>query len=181
MGKNLIVYFSRRGENYWDGTIRTLAEGNTAVAARFVQKAVGGDLFEVEPVRPYAADYYACTDEAKRELRDGARPQIKAAPDSLDGYDTIFVGYPNWWGTMPMAMFTFLERYDLSGKRIAPFCTNEGSGLGSSERDLRRVCAGADIVPGLAVRGSETARSERVIADWAVRAAGGQPAGGRGR
>ena len=109
----------------------------------------GGDLFEVDTVKTYPADYYACIDEAKAELRNGDRPEVKAYADNMDEYDTIFIGYPNWWGTMPMAMFTFLEHYDLSGKKILPFCTNEGSGMGGSERDLKKICKGADVKTGL--------------------------------
>lgn len=129
MSKPLIVYYSRKGENYWNGSIKNLEKGNTEIVAEMIADITGGDLFEVDTVKTYAADYYECIDDAKAELREGARPELKAYMDSLDAYDTIFVGFPNWWGTMPMAMFTFLERYDLSGKRILPFCTNEGSGM----------------------------------------------------
>ncbi|MGM9538743.1 MAG: flavodoxin [Candidatus Onthomonas sp.] len=162
----LIVYYSRRGENYWNGEIRSLKKGNTEIVAELIQEAVGGDLFEIETETPYSADYTACTQEAQQELRDNARPQLKEYLDDLDGYDTIFVGYPNWWGTMPMAMFTFLERYDLAGKRILPFCTNEGSGMGRSEKDLRNLCVGATIERGLAIRGSEAAKSEGRVNAW---------------
>lgn len=163
----LIVYYSRKGQNYFGGSIRNLEKGNTEIAAEFIQKAVGGDLFEVDTVKPYSADYTTCTQEAQEELRNNARPELKEYLDSLDGYDTIFVGFPNWWGTMPMAMFTFLERYDLTGKRVIPFCTNEGSGMGSSERDLKKLCVGATVERGLAIRGCETAKSEQKIAQWA--------------
>lgn len=163
----LIVYYSRKGQNYYAGSIRNLEKGNTEIAAEFIQKAVGGDLFEIDTVKPYSADYTTCTQEAQAELRSGARPELKKYLDSLDSYDTIFVGYPNWWGTMPMAMFTFLERYDLTGKRIVPFCTNEGSGMGSSERDLRKICTGATVERGLAIQGCEAAKSEKKVSDWA--------------
>ena len=163
----LIAYYFRKGQNYWNGNIVDQAKGNTERAAEFVQKAVGGNLFEIETVRTYSKDYHACTVEAKAELQEGARPELKAYPDSLDAYDTIFVGYPNWWGTMPMAVWTFLERFDMTGKKIVPFCTNEGSGMGSSERDLKKICKGAEIVPGLSVHGSEVTRSEERIAAWA--------------
>ena len=143
--KNLIVYYSRKGENYWAGGVRNLEKGNTERVAEFVQEAVGGDLFEIETVKEYAADYYQCIDEAKAELQADARPEIKRCLEdvglSLDDYDTIFLGYPNWWGTCPMCVFTFLERYDLAGKRIIPFCTNEGSGMGGSEKHLKKICA----------------------------------------
>jgi flavodoxin len=163
----LIVYYSRKGENYWGGSIKNLSKGNTEIAAEIIQEAVGGDLFQVETVKDYAEDYYTCIDEAKKELNQQARPELKEYLDDLDGYDTIFFGYPNWWGTMPMAMFSFLEHYDLTGKRILPFCTNEGSGLGSSEGDLKKLCVGAKVEKGLSIRGCETAKSEKKIADWA--------------
>jgi flavodoxin len=163
----LIVYYSRKGENYWGGSIKNLSKGNTEIAAEMIQEAVGGDLFQVETVKDYADDYYTCIDEAKKELNQQARPELKEYLDDLDGYNTIFLGYPNWWGTMPMAMFSFLEHYDLTGKRILPFCTNEGSGLGSSEGDLKKLCVGAKVGKGLSIRGCETAKSEKKIADWA--------------
>jgi flavodoxin len=167
MSKNLIVYYSRKGENYWLGGVKNLIKGNTETAAEFIQKAVGGDLFEVDTVKPYAEDYHICTDEAKKELNADIRPEIKRFLDSIDEYDTIFVGFPNWWGTMPMAMFTFLEHYDFSGKKIAPFCTNEGSGMGNSERDLAKICKGAEIVRGLPITGHQTKNSEAKISEWA--------------
>ena len=164
---NLIVYYSRKGENYWNGSIKNLSKGNTEIVAEFIQKAVGGDLFEVDTVKPYAADYYACIDEAKKELNAKARPEIKGYVKDISKYDTIFVGYPNWWGQMPMCMCTFLEHYDLPGKKIVPFCTNEGSGMGSSERQLKTVCKGANVVSGLAIHGAESLQSERTVAAWA--------------
>lgn len=166
MSKILIVYYSRKGENYWNGSIKNLSKGNTEIVAEMIADITGGDLFEVDTVKPYAADYYACIDEAKSELREGARPELKQYMDSMDGYDTIFVGYPNWWGTMPMAMFTFLEHYDLSGKRILPFCTNEGSGMGGSERDLKKICKGATVESGLSIHGAEAANSRSKVEAW---------------
>ena len=163
----MIVYYSRKGENYWDGGVRRLDKGNTERVAEFIQKAVGGKLFEIETVKPYAEKYETCIEEAKRELRDNARPEIKGYPRDVVESDVVFVGYPNWWGTMPTCMFTWLEKLDLSGKIVAPFCTNEGSGLGRSERDLREICAGAILKPGLSIRGCRAAESETVVADWA--------------
>ena len=164
---NLIVYYSRKGQNYWNGSIVDLAKGNTERVAEFIRKAVGGDLFEIETVKEYSKDYMACTEEAKAELRENARPELKKYPDSIDAYDTIFVGYPNWWGTMPMCVYTFLEHYDLTGKKVAPFCTNEGSGMGSSERELKKICPGAQVVSGLSIHGAEAAKYETKVASWA--------------
>lgn len=164
--KILIVYYSRKGENYWNGEIKNLEKGNTEAAAEIIADATGGRLFEVETVKPYPADYYACTEAAKKELRDNARPELKSFVESMDGYSDIFVGYPNWWGTMPMAMFAFLGRYNMSGKRIMPFCTNEGSGMGNSERDLKKLCPGAKVERGLAIHGAEVSSSRAKIEEW---------------
>ena len=169
MSNILIVYYSRKGQNYWAGSIRNLAKGNTEAAAEFIQKATGGDLFEIDTVKPYAEDYTECINQANAELRAKARPDIKSFVDSIDQYDTIFVGYPNWWGTMPMCMFTFLEHYDLSGKKIVPFCTNEGSGMGVSEKDLKKLCPAAQILPGLSITGNRVYEMEKQIEAWALK------------
>ena len=167
MAKILIVYYSRKGENYWNGSLKNISKGNTERVAEFIQKAVGGDLFEVETVKPYSDSYMTSIEEAKQELREKARPEIKGFPENFEEYDTIFVGYPNWWGTMPMCMFTLLEKFDLTGKTIIPFCTNEGSGMGSSERDLKALCKGAEVKAGLSVHGAEAENSENKVAAWA--------------
>ena len=109
---NLILYYSRKGENYVNGSIQKISKGNTERVAEFVQKAVGGDLFEIEPVREYSASYMTCIKEAQAEQHGNERPAVRKLPESLDGYDTIFIGYPNWWGTMPMFMFTVLDAFD---------------------------------------------------------------------
>ena len=167
MAKNLIIYYSRKGENYWNGGIKNIAKGNTEIVAEFIQKAVGGDLFQIETVKEYAADYYACIDEAKKELREQARPELKKYLDSIDDYDNIFVCGPCWWGTFPMAVFTQLERLDFTGKKVMAVMTHEGSGLGSCERDLKKICKGASFGKGLAVHGADAARSESTVAAWA--------------
>ena len=167
MGKNLIIYYSRKGENYWNGSVKNLAKGNTEIVAEFIQKSVGGDLFEVDTVKPYAEDYYACTDEAKRELNSQARPELKKYLESIDGYDNVFVCGPCWWGTFPMAMFTQLEKLTWGGKNVFAVMTHEGSGLGSCEQDLKRICKGATIGKGISVHGAEAARAERGVEAWA--------------
>ena len=166
MSKNLIVYYSRKGQNYWNGSIRKLAKGNTEIIAEMIQQAVGGDLFEVDTVKAYPEDYYACIEEAKQELIAQARPELKGYAENLEDYDTIFLGYPNWWGTMPMAMCTFLEHYDFAGKTVVPFCTNEGSGMGSSEKDVRKLCPGAAVLSGLAIHGAEAAQAKGKVEAW---------------
>ncbi len=165
--KNLIIYYSRKGENYAGGSIVDLPKGNTETAAEFVQKSVGGDLFEIETVKPYAKSYDECIQEAKAELQQNARPELKSYLDSIDPYDNVFVCGPCWWGTYPCAVFSQLERLDFTGKRVFALMTHEGSALGCCESDLRKLCAGASFGKGLAVVGSKAAQSEKLVADWA--------------
>ena len=167
MAKNLILYYSRKGENYWNGTIRNIAKGNTEIVAEFIQKAVGGDLFEVDTVKPYSEDYTTCTEEAQDELRAQARPELKKMLDSIAEYDNVFVCGPCWWGTYPMAIFTQLEKLDWTGKKVMAVMTHEGSGLGSCERDLKKICAGATFGKGLAIHGADAAGSEKTVESWA--------------
>ena len=126
MGKSLIAYFSRTGEQYGVGVI---AEGNTKKLAEIIAEQTNGDLFEIKVVEDnYPNTYTSLIQFAKKEKQENARPQLTDKVDNIDDYDNIFVGYPNWWGDMPMPVYTFLESYDLSGKNIYHFCTHEGSG-----------------------------------------------------
>ena len=167
MAKNLIIYYSRKGENYWNGSIKNLTKGNTEIVAEFIQNAVGGDLFEVETVKSYADDYYVCIEEAKQELRENARPELKKYLDSIDGYDNIFICGPCWWSKFPCAVLTLIERLDFTGKKVMAVMTHEGSGLGSCESDLKKICTGATFGKGLAVHGADASKSESTVAAWA--------------
>ena len=164
--KVLIAYFSRAGNNYVGGAIVNLTVGNTEVAMNTVEKLTGGEMFRIDPVNKYAADYTECTEEAQRELRANARPELVDYLDTIDDFDAIILGYPNFWGTMPMPVFTFLERYDFSGKLILPLCTHEGSGMGRSEGDIKKLCPSADVRPGLAIRGSSVKTAANDIENW---------------
>ena len=164
---NLIIYYSRKGENYVSGAMKQLAKGNTEIVAEYIQKAVGGDLFEIETVREYSPSYMTCIEEAKAELQSNARPELKRYLDSLDGYDNVFVCGPCWWGTYPMAVFTQLEKLDWTGKKVMALMTHEGSGLAGSERDLKKLCKGATFGKGLAVAGHDAPHSEAQVAAWA--------------
>lgn len=165
--KILIAYFSRKGKNYVGGNIEDLPVGNTEVAAKIIEKLVPkSDLFVIDPVKKYSPDYNTCTNEAKDELRSNARPELTAYLDNLDDYETVILGYPNWWGTMPMPVWTFLEKYDLSGKTIIPLCTHEGSGMGHSENDIKKLCPAARVEKGLAIRGSSVKNTVNDIAAW---------------
>ena len=164
--RKLVAYFSRAGQNYVGGSIVDLPEGNSKVAAEAIAEKVGADLFEIETVDAYPTDYTECTEVAAAEKRTGVRPELAADVDT-DPYDVIYLCYPNWWGTCPMAMLAFLERHDLSDKSVRPLCTNEGSGMGSSERDIRAAAPGATVGEGLAVAGGAVVRSRDVIQRWA--------------
>lgn len=162
----LIAYFSRADENYFSGALRTIPVGNTEVVVGLLEELTEADRFKIDPMQPYSADYNECIAEAQADQRRDARPELREYPDSLDEYDTIYLGYPNYWGTMPMAVFTFLERFDFSGKTICPFCTHEGSGMGRSEADIRRLCPGATVLPGLAIHGSSAAKAGTALEKW---------------
>lgn len=162
----LIAYFSRAGENYFNGKIKAVEVGNTQKAAELLREITGADLVRIEPVHAYSDDYKECVAQAREELQKDARPELLNCPDSLDGYDTIYLGYPNYCGTMPMPVFTFLERYDFTGKTVKPFCTNEGSGMGRSEQDIRRLCPGAKVEKGLSIHGGDVDKSEDALRAW---------------
>lgn len=164
--KILIAYYSRKGQNYLNGSIVTLPVGNTEVAAKMAQEITGGNIFEICTVKSYPIDYTETTEVATVEKRNNARPELSSRVNNMDQYDTVILGYPNWWGTFPMAVFTFLEEYDFSGKTILPFSTHEGSGLGSSERDIRKLCPGATVLPGLAIRSGSVGRADQLVANW---------------
>ncbi len=166
MSKSLIAYYSRRGQNYLGGSIVGLAVGNTEVVAEMVRSVTGGDLFRIDTVDAYPVDYHETTEVAQQELRRNTRPELAALPESLDEYDVIILGFPNWWGTPPMAVFTFLESFDFTGKTIVPFCTHEGSGMGRSERDISAACPGAQVLDGLAIRGGGVKGEGNSVRNW---------------
>lgn len=164
--KVLVSFFSRTGENYAVGNI---SKGNTHIIAEMIAKETGGKLFQIETVKSYPDEYKACVDIAKAEKESNARPEVKGDV-KVEDYDIIFLGYPNWWGDMPMAVYTFIEKHNWNGKTVIPFCTHEGSGLSGTERKLKDACKRAIVSKGLAVRGA-TAQNSRVqayetVANW---------------
>ena len=166
MGKTLIAFFSRADENYFGGAMRYVKVGNTEIVCRIMEELIPADSFKIEMKVPYSAEYKICIEQAKEDLRKNARPELRSCPESIDGYDTVVLAYPNYWGTMPMAVTAFLEKYDFSGKTILPLCTNEGSGMGSSERDIRKYAPGADVKKGLPIIGSDAANSKEFVRSW---------------
>ncbi len=162
----LIAFYSRAGENYFGGAYRRLSVGNTEKAAKMLADLTSGALYKIEQAQPYSENYQICIAEAKADLQRNARPEVLHLPDDLEAYDEIYLGYPNYWGTMPMAVYTFLENYDLTGKTIHPFCTHEGSGLSHTERDIQKAAPGAAVTKGLAIHGSSVDRAGDALRKW---------------
>lgn len=162
----LIAFYSRADENYFGGAMRYVEVGNTEKVAKMIADITGADTFKIEQMIPYAADYNTCIEEAKKDLKSNARPELMSIPDSIAQYDEIYLGYPNYWGTMPMAVYTFLESFDFTGKTIHPFCTHEGSGLSSTESDIKKTAKGAIVTKGLAINGSSVDGVKTKVEGW---------------
>ena len=161
-----MAFYSRKGNNYVSGNIINLQTGNTEIIAKKIVDITGGDLFKIDTIKTYPADYTETTNVARDELRSNARPELTHKVKDMSDYDVVYLGYPNWWGTCPMAIFTFLESYDFSGKTIVPFCTNEGSGLGRSIMDIKKVCPKSNVLKGLSIRGSEVRNIQNELKMW---------------
>lgn len=151
-GKVLVAYFSH--------------SGNTRAMARQIAEATGGDLFEIVPAAAYPAEYGAVVDQAKKEIGGGVRPALKGRLPDVGAYDVIFVGSPCWWSTVAPPVATFLADCDWAGKTVVPFMTHEGSGMGHSEADIRRLCPRSTVPDGLAVRGSAVRNSKNEVGRW---------------
>ena len=148
----LVVYFSHAGENYNVGVIE---EGNTAKMGKIIAEQMGADIFELVPVVEYPMDYDSCLDVATEEQRTNARPEYVDEIENWEQYDTVFIGYPIWWGEIPNIVYTFMEAYDFTGKTVSPFNTHEGSGQARSQRDIEEKLINATVLKGLAIRGSK--------------------------
>jgi len=164
--KVLVVYFSRTGENYNVGNVEV---GNTAMVASYIKEYLKADSFEIVPVDKYPEKYDECTDIAQKEKNDNARPKIQDKINNFDSYDTVFLGYPIWWGDLPMIMYTFMEEYDFNGKNVIPFNTHEGSGNAGTYQSIQTKLPNAKVnTKGLALDG-KTARSDdgkQQTIDW---------------
>ncbi len=166
MTKDLILFFSRAGNNYATEGIKNIEIGNTEVIANFIRDFTNGDVFKMEPLIDYPEDYMECTEVAQKELNDNARPELKEYIEDISQYDTIYLGFPNWWNTMPMPVWTQLEKLDFRGKTIKPFVTHEGSGFGKSESDIKKLCPGAQLEKGLSIQGSFVCDAEVKVRNW---------------
>ncbi len=166
MAKARIAYFSHAGQNYSHGSSRYLRVGNTEAAAKRVHALIDSDLFFIDTIRKYPDDHMKKIEIAKREYSENARPELTARVENMESYDTVIVAFPNWWTTMPMAVFTFLESYDFSGKTICPLITHGGSGFSNSLKDIRRLCPDARITKGLAINGDDAATCGKAVETW---------------
>jgi flavodoxin len=166
MSKTLIAYFSHAGQNYSHGSIRNLSVGNTEVVAKKIHALIESDLFYIDTVQKYPDDHMQKIEIAKKEFNEGARPELNARVENMEEYDTVIVAFPNWWTTMPMAVFTFLESYDFTDKKVCPLITHGGSGFSNSLSDIRKLCPGADITDGLAVIGDDAATCDKDVERW---------------
>lgn len=146
----------------WDGE----TTGNTGIVARMIQETVGADLFSIQTAEKYPADYDDTVDQGQEEQSADSRPKLSAKVDNIDQYDTIFLGFPNWWGDMPMAVYSFLEEYDLSEKTIVPFVTSGGSGFSGSVSEIESIQPDATVREGLALGASEAADAQSEIEEW---------------
>jgi len=166
-GKSLVVYFSRADENYGVGIVK---EGNTAILAKIIADKTGSDLFEIKPTKSYPVGYKDCCDVAKEEKNAKARPSIVGKIENIDQYDTIFIGYPIWWGDMPMAVYTFLESHNIDGKTIIPFCTHEGSSESGIAKKLQGMYKKSSVKEPLAMKGrvpqKNKIEAEKAVVAW---------------
>jgi flavodoxin len=140
--------------------------GNTHEIANQIHKSAGGDIFEIQAVKPYPNDYDAVVKQARQELDSGYKPALKTKMENIKPYDLVFIGYPIWWGTFPAAVKTFLSEYDFSGKTIVPFCTHEGSGLGRSATDISKLCPKSALLNGAAIRGRDVKTARNKVSEW---------------
>ena len=164
--KTLIAYFSKDGGNSVDGGIENLSRGNTEVVAEKIAKLTGGELYQLIPAIPYPSNYLACTERAKKEADEGAFPEIANPKDSIDEYDVIYLGFPNWYRSYPRLIATFLKSFDFSGKIIKPFCTNEEGAFGFGELELRATLKNSILKEGFAVKGSEVDSCDLALSAW---------------
>lgn len=152
MGNTLILYFSK--------------SGNTETVANYIHEEIGGDIVKLETVQTYPEDYDELVDYAREEQRDNTRPELETTIENIEQYDTIFLGYPNWWGDMPMPIYSFLDQYDLSNKTIAPFITHGGSGLSGTSANIANEEPDAVVTEGLAINGDDVDDCQDEVNEW---------------
>ena len=173
----LVAYFSRVGNTEWEDSVDAVTSaslnvengdfvGNAEFLAKMAQEVTGGDIFLIRTEETYPSDYRETTNVASAEQSDNARPALASHVDNMDQYDTVVLIYPNWWGTLPMPLYTFLEEYNFAGKTILPLCTHEGSHMGSSESAIAELCPDAILLDGLDIRGSRASSAQSDVETW---------------
>lgn len=150
--KSLVVYFS------WSG--------NTENVAKSIQSQTDADIFEIVPATPYSDDYDTVVDLAQEEQRSNTRPAISGSIENIEQYDVVYVGFPNWWGDMPMILYTFFDTYDLSSKTVALFCTSGGSGLSGTVNEVRSLEPNATVTEGLHIGSGSSSNPDNAVSDW---------------
>lgn len=163
---NLIIYFSRRGENYLDGSLVNFEVGNAEVLVEHIKEFIDVDTFQVETKESYPDSYMETIEIAKKELENNIYPELKEYINDISQYDTIYIVSPNWWGTLPMPLQGQLKQLDFTGKTVKTLITHEGSGLGNSMKDIKNLCNGADIKDGLDIKGSDVQKAKDEIKEW---------------
>lgn len=148
----LVVYFS------WSG--------NTETIANEIASQTGADIFSLTPVTPYSTDYNTVLDEAQAEQRDNARPEISGSIENFGSYEVVYLGFPNWWGDMPMILYSFLDDYDLSGKTIAPFVSSGGSGFSDSISAMESGEPDATVTEGLSLSSDASKNPGDAVTEW---------------
>ncbi|EHI99187.1 hypothetical protein CDLVIII_2575 [Clostridium sp. DL-VIII] len=152
MAKSLIVYFSH--------------SGNTEVIANIINDKVKGDLFKIDTVEVYPTSYSEVVEVAKKEKESNSRPKVTTKVENMSYYNVIYIGFPNWWSTMPMSVFTFLESYDFTDKTVIPFCTHGGGKMGNSQVDIKKLCPKSNVLRGFSISGSSVRASEKEVSIW---------------
>ena len=164
--KTLILYYSKAGENWFDGEKKFLEKGNTQICAEFIKECTGGDMLPLIMKHPYSDDYDQCCEEARIAQQKNDKPELVNLPESIDEYDTIYLCYPIYWSMAPMAVLSFLEKYDFANKKIYPLSTHEGSGLGASVSTIRFKAKGAEVLDPLPIPGTLASKSHNRIKNW---------------
>ncbi len=162
----IIIYFSRNGENYYDGDIKYIEKGNTKIIANYINEITSAKLFEIKMIKPYSDNYETCVKEAKNDLENNIKPALIEPLPKMDGIDLIYLGYPNYHNTLPMPVVSFLEKINTDKKIIRPFCTHEGLKLGESIKKIEKLCPNAEILPAFVISGHEAATARRAVLEW---------------
>ena len=160
--KSLIVYFSRIGENSVNGAIEVIEKGYTEILAEKIAKLTNAEMWKLEPVEPYPFSYEECVRRANSE----GWVEYHTKKETLDEYDVIFLGFPNWWRTYPRIVATFIRDHNFFGKVVIPFCTNEEGALGFAESELKSSAKGAIVKAGFACRGYEVEKADEALKEW---------------